>query len=112
VRAVDEGRPVAQVAQELQVSERWVYKLLKQRRAGKGLEPQYAGHCGRPRKFSADHERYLLQDVRHFPDATLEERVERLQLPVKAVQTWRWLRRLGLTHKKRAWWPVSGYART
>jgi transposase len=110
-RAVDSGKPIPQVAQELQVSERWIFKLLKQRRDGHGLEPQYAGHCGRPRKFSVADEERLRQDVRSFPDATLPERVERLKLPVKEVQTWRWLSRLGITHKKRRWWPASAGGR-
>ena len=101
VRAVDAGKSVAQTAQELQVSERWVHKLIKQVRDGLGLEPQYAGRCGRPRKFTKDDEQRLIQDVQAFPDSTAPERVERLKLPVKALQAWRWLVRLGMTHKKR-----------
>ena len=112
VRAVDSGKPVSQVAIELQVSERWVFKLLKQRRDGRGIEPQYAGRCGRPRKFTSDHEQRLIQDVQSFPDSTLPERVVRLKLPVKALQVWRWLIRLGITHKKRLSWPVNAIART
>ena len=87
VRAIDAGKTLAQAAAELQVSERWIYKLLKQRRDGLGLEPQYAGRCGRPRKFTVADEQRLREDVLKFPDATLPERVERLKLPVKEVQT-------------------------
>jgi len=112
VGAIDAGKPASQVANELQVSERWVFKLLKQRRDGLGLKPLYAGRCGRPRKFSKDDEQRLIQDVRAFPDSTAAERVERLKLSVKALQAWRWLIRLGITHKKRRWLPASVNART
>jgi transposase len=105
MRAVDAGTPVSQAARELQVSERWVRKLRQQRREGCGIEPQYPGHCGRPRKFLPEDEQRLREDVRTFPDATLAERVERLRLPVKVAQTWNWMRRLGMTHKKVAGGP-------
>jgi transposase len=101
VRAIDTGKSIPQAAQELQVSERWISKLLKQRRDGLGLAPQYAGRCGRPPKISSADQARLRDDVAKFPDASLPQRVARLKLPIKEVQTWRWLARLGITHKKR-----------
>ena len=96
----DEGVRPGNLADRYRVSERWIYKLLRQRKETGCIEPR-RGHTG-PKPKLADHEKRLRELVDARPDATLEEMKEQLGVRVSITTLWRALRDLGVTLKKSA----------
>lgn len=94
----DEGARPVDLAVKYRVCERWVFKLLKQRRDLGSIEP-LKGKTG-PKPKLGEHLDQLRDLVNQNPDATLEEL--RKQLPVQVcIQTvWNALQRLEITLKK------------
>ena len=101
--AVDAGHPVADVAAFFQNDPSTIYRWLRQRRrTGSGLARP---RSGRPPLLRPDQQPVLVQQVQAHPDATLAEHCQQWQQTTgvrPGVSTMsRWLRRLGLTLKKR-----------
>jgi transposase len=103
----DEGVRPVDLIPKFRVSERWVYKLLKQRRDTGSIEPRQ-GTPG-PKPILAAHHDELRTLVRDHPDSTLEDLRERLSVPVCVTTVWKTLRELQITLKKS---PEGGRART
>lgn len=94
----DKGTRSVELADRYQVSERWIYKLLRQRRETGSIEP-IEGKAGRKRKL-AGYEKRLRALVKRRPDATLEELRRELRLPICVWTVWKALQDLKLTLKK------------
>lgn len=92
------GRAPSQIAQDLDVSERWVFKVLGFYRATGLVEPKRKSP-GRKPKLAAERER-ISAAVNATPDATLNELREVLDVDVALSTLWRELRQLHLTYKK------------
>lgn len=103
----DEGTRPVDLITKFRVSERWVYKLLKQRRDTGNIEPLESVPGPKPKLES--HREDLLTMIREQPDLTLEEMKARLPIPVGIATIWRALKDLGVTLKKS---PQSSRART
>lgn len=86
------------VARKYRVSDRWVYKLRRQREETGDIAPR-RGKTG-PQPKLAEHTERLLQLVEEHPDATLEELRDKLGVPVCPTTLWKTLKRLGVTFKK------------
>ena len=104
VAAVDQQHgTIAEIAEMFSVTERYVYKLLKQRAERGGLSPLPHGGGARP-KLSAEQQLAVVDLVAATPDATLEEvRQEikrKLRVAVSLGTVWNVLEVLGLTRKK------------
>lgn len=95
----DDGVRTVNLADRYRVSERWVYKLLRQRKETGCIEPR-RGRTG-PKPKLAAHENRLRELIDAVPDATLEEMKQKLGLGVSITTLWRALRDLGLTLKKK-----------
>ena len=100
IAAYDRGMKLPEVAETFQVSERWIHKLLKQRRESGSLDIR-RGQRGPKPKLAAHTER-LKELVCRQPDATLEELHEKLGVPVCLTTIWNALQDLGLSFKKSA----------
>ena len=96
--AHDKGMKAGEVTQRYEVSESWLYKILKRRRETGSIEP-LKGKPG-PEPKLAEHSKRLLKLVQEQPDATLEELREKLGVPVCLTTVWNALRAMGLTLKK------------
>jgi transposase len=110
-RAADQGDLTQRaIADRFGVSERWVRKLLRQRRLTGSLAPKpHAG--GHPRRLDDDADQRLRQAVAQAPDATLDELRQACGLTVTLTSVWRALRRLRLTRKKKSCGPRSSRTR-
>ena len=87
------------LAVRFSVSRAVVGKLVRQKQRSGSLEPQV--HLrGRKRVISGELEERLLQHVRQYPDATLQERIDELQLDCCVNTMWQSLNRLGKSFKK------------
>lgn len=87
------------VAERYQVSQSVVSKLVQQYRDEGSLKP-HVDQCGRKPKLTDDDEAALLKDMEERPDATLEERAQKLGGKVCVSTVWSALRRLGQRYKK------------
>ncbi len=96
----DDGVRPVNLADRYRVYERWVYKLLRQRKETGCIEPR-RGRTG-PKPKLAAHENRLRELIDAVPDATLEEIRQKLGLGVSITTLWRALRDLGVTFKKSA----------
>ncbi|NIA06404.1 MAG: hypothetical protein GWP14_02000 [Actinobacteria bacterium] len=96
----DNGVRLVNLADRYRVSERWLYKLLRQRKETRCIEPR-RGRTG-PKPKLAAHENRLRELIDAVPDATLEELKQKLGLGVSITTLWRALRDLGVTLKKSA----------
>lgn len=87
------------LAARFSVSRAVVGKLVRQKQRLGTLEPQV--HLrGRKRLIVGDKEKQLLQHVRQQPDATLQERIDELELNCCVNTMWQSLNRLGQSFKK------------
>ena len=89
----------AELAERFSVGRSTVGKLVRQWRELGTLEPQVQAR-GRKRLIVGDLEKRLLQDVEERPDATLQERIDKLGLDCCINTMWVALRRLGRSFKK------------
>ena len=89
----------AQIGARFSVSRAVVGKLVRQKRELGTLKPQ-VHLCGRKRVVSGEKERQLLEHVEQHPDATLQERIDDLQLECCVNTMWESLNRLGKSFKK------------
>ena len=94
----DDGMRPVSLAARYRVSERWLYKLLRQRTETGRIAPR-RGRTG-PKPKLAGHEKRLRELVAAVPDATLEEMKEKLGVCVSITTLWRGVRDLGVTLKK------------
>jgi transposase len=78
-----------------------VYKLKRQRRAGRGLAPR-KGKVGQPRRLGPEEINRLTHYVDKHPDATLEQIHEKIAAACTSVTIHNTLRRLGYRFKKNA----------
>lgn len=99
VRAMDRGETVQDVAVQFEVSERWVQKLLKQRRETSSIAPR-PNRGGRKAVFRGELAETLKQMVQEHPDATLEELRTACDVSGSLMCVWRGLKRLKITQKK------------
>jgi transposase len=92
-----------EIAEMFGVTERYIYKLLRQRRETGGLAPLPRGG-GAQAKLSEEHLLLLAELVARQPDATLEELRQQLRRETKvevSVSTiWRGLEWIEFTQKK------------
>lgn len=99
VRACDRGETPQDVAQQFEVSVRWVQKLLRLRReTGKIALRKNPG--GRRAVFRGKLAETLQQAVREQPGATLAELRDTCGVSVSLMCVFRALRRLKITRKK------------
>lgn len=94
----DEGARPVDLAVKYRVCERWVFKLLKQRRELGSIEP-LKGKTG-PKPKLGEHLEQLRGLVNQQPDATLEELRKQLPVQVCIGTVWNALQRLEITLKK------------
>ena len=98
IKAVEAGEAVKSIAQRLEVSDKWVYKLAKQYRETKHYEVRKSP--GRPRKLNDKDLKTLADLVKQFPDATLRELKEKGELDISISSLDRYLLRMKITFKK------------
>ena len=105
VDAVDQQLGICkEIAEMFGIAERYIYKLLKQRRETGSLAPLPRGGWATA-KLSEEHLLMLAELVARQPDATLEELRRQLRRGTKvevSISTiWRGLERIEFTQKKR-----------
>lgn len=105
VDAVDRRHgTIAEIAELFSVTERYVYKLLKQRAERRDLSPLPHGGGASP-KLREEQKLVIVDLVAAEPDATLEELRQKinkkLHIEVSMGTVWNVLDSLGLTRKKR-----------
>lgn len=100
LRACDEGTLTrAEIAEQFEVSQSWLYSLLKRRREEGTIAPRpYAG--GPKPTFDERGLERLGKEVQKHPDATLAELQQTLSLECCLTTIWSALNTLGLTYKK------------
>ena len=94
------GLPTAAVATKYTVSPAWVRRLKQRQKATGSIAPRPPSP-GRPSRL-APHEARVRDAVRDDPDATLAELRARLDLRVSLGALFNYLRRLGLSFKKKS----------
>lgn len=94
----DEGTSPSEISRRYRVDRSWVYKLISQRRDLGHINP-LKGVMGRPAKLKGRAEQ-LQNLVAQYPDATLVELCQKLDISVSAPTLCRALRALKLTLKK------------
>lgn len=113
VRAVDRGATVAEAAALFEVGEASVKRWLRRRREQGTLEPGVS--TGRPPLLD-EHAEWLAELRASEPELSCQAVVDRLAeqkgLRVHETTLWYWLRRHGISHKKRRSSPRSASART
>jgi len=105
VEAVDQQYgTVAEIAEIFDVTERYIYKLLKQRHERGDVSPLPHGG-GAQAKLSEEQKRQVVTLVAKVPDITVaelrEEMKKKLRVEVSLGTVWHVLDALGLTRKKR-----------
>jgi transposase len=113
VRAVAEGRPLREAARRFGVSVSAVRRYLARQQEAGSLERNLSP--GGPRKIGREEDAILLARLEAEPDATVLEHcawwAEHQGQQVSEATMWRAIRRLGWTHKKSHWQPVSAMRR-
>jgi transposase len=113
VRAVANGLPMREAARRFDVAVTTVKRAVVHQRETGSLQRKPS--TGRPRAIRRDQEVALWARLEAAPDATLQEHcawwAEQYGQPLSQATMWRAIRRLGWTHKKRHWQPVSGTRR-
>ena len=94
----DAGLPTKKVAEKFSVSPAWVRRLKQRRRESGEIAPRQ-GKTG-PKPKLEEHRQRLEELVQEFPDATLEELQQKLEVLVGVTTIWRALKSLGITLKK------------
>ncbi len=111
VAAYENGvETILEVAERFEVSDSFIKKLLRRKRATGEIAP--IGHRGgQPKRLTDEHRKWLLKTVVAEPDITLGELRERLlaekNLSVSVPTLCRQLRALNLRRKKSRWSLVS-----
>lgn len=104
VASVEEGHSHRATAARFRVSVKFVSDMVILKRETGGLEPRIQGHGGGHGKLVAVQDRVEAR-MRQKPDLTLNDLVGELAdhhgIAIHRVSVWRFLRGLGLTHKKR-----------
>lgn len=98
VDAYDKGMSPEKVAKLFNVSDRWIYSLLKKRKEHGTIEPLEP--TGGPNLKLIKHRESIEDFVREKPDATLNEITEALKLDVCIATVHNMLKRMGITYKK------------
>ena len=88
-----------ELGERFAVSKAVVGKLVRQFRELGTLAPQTSTR-GRKRAIEGDLETQLLQHLKDDPDATLEERIEALELDCCVSALWNAIKRLNYSYKK------------
>ncbi len=113
VRAVANGQPLREAARRFGVAVNTVKRAVVQQRETGSLERRPIP--GGPRRIGREQEALLLARLQEAPDATVLEHcawwAEHQGQQVSEATMWRAMRRLGWTHKKRHWQPVSATKR-
>lgn len=94
----EEGISPVELASRYRVALSWIYKLAEQQRELGHIRP-LSGNAGRPAKLAA-HAGQLRQIVAQYPDATLADLRQKLDIPVGISTLCRALQALKLTLKK------------
>jgi transposase len=109
VRAVAEGQPMRVAARRFGVAVTTVKRAVVQQRETGSLERKPIPGC--PRRIGKDQEASLRARLEAAPDATVLEHcawwAEHHGQELSEATMWRAIRRLGWTHKKSHWQPVS-----
>lgn len=113
VRVVAEGRPMREAARRFGVSVSAVKRyVVRQEETGTLARSPVPGG---PRKIRREQDAILLARLEAEPDATVLEHcawwAEHQDQEVSEATMWRAMRRVGWTHKKRHWRPVSAMRR-
>lgn len=104
----DGGAPASEISLAQNVSESFIWKLLRRRRETGEIGPKR--HPGRTPTWPA-HAESIREAVALTPDASLKELRERLKLPISETTLWRALNAMKLTLKKSAAGRRAGPAR-
>jgi transposase len=101
IRAYDRGEGTQiELAERFEVSERWIQKLLRQRRLHHSIVP-LPRNSGRKPKVTGAKIARLQEVLAQRPDATLEELRDACGVRGSPLCIFRALQRLGITRKKR-----------
>ncbi len=113
VRAVDQGKPRAEIVSMLGVSLATIKRYLKQRRERGDLKPK--GIPGRPAKKLGPLQAGLVTQLQVHPDARLEDHCQLWEqtqgVRVSTTTMSRAIKRIGWTRKKSHWQPASAMRR-
>jgi len=113
VRAVAAGQPMREAARRFGVAVTTVKRAVVQQRETGSLERKPIP--GRPRAIRSAQEASLLARLQAEPNATVLEHcawwAEEYGQQLSEATMWRAIRRLGWTHKKKHWQPVSATRR-
>jgi len=114
VRVVATGQPMREAARRFGVSVSAVKRYVVRQQETGSL--QRSPIPGGPRKIGREQEAILLARLQAAPDATVLEHcawwAEHQGQELSEATMWRAIRRLGWTHKKRHWQPVSATKRS
>jgi transposase len=105
----DSGKcTLKQVAEQFQVTTRWIQQLMRRRRLEGTIAP-YPQNQGRKPAFRGKHLEELNEFVKRHPDATLEEIKEHFagKITCSHVAIHYTLKRLGWRYKKKRYVPVN-----
>jgi transposase len=113
VRAVADGQPMREAARRFNVAVNTVKRAVVQERETGSLERKPIPGC--PRRIGPEQEAILRERLQTAADATVLEHcawwAEHQGQSLSEATMWRAIRRLGWTHKKRPWQPVSATRR-
>ena len=113
VRAVADGQPMREAARRFGVAVTTVKRAVVRERETGSLERKPIP--GRPRAIRGEQDTILRGRLEAAPDATVREHcawwAEQFGPELSETTMWRAIRRLGWTHKKRHWPPVSATRR-
>jgi transposase len=113
VRVVAEGQPMREAARRFGVSVSAVKRYVVRQQETGSLQRKPIP--GGPRKIGHEREAILRERLEAAPDATVLEHCawweEHQGQRLSEATMWRAIRRLGWTHKKRAWQPASATKR-
>jgi transposase len=113
VRAVADGLPMREAARRFGVAVTTVKRAVVQQRETGSLERKPIPGC--PRRIGREQEAVLRARLEAAPDATVLEHcawwAQHQGQQLSEATMWRAIHRLGWTHKKRRWLPVSATRR-
>lgn len=100
IQAVDDKKySVQEIAQIFNVSDKWIYKLIHQRRETGCIAP--LGHGGgREAKFKGESLEELKKLVNSYPDITLQEILDKTGVDASIMAVHRALKKLNFRRKK------------